>query len=201
MTSPMLVVATRNAGKVREFDDLLTGSGIQLRSLAEFPSAIDPEETGSTFEENALIKARAAVEVTGLWSLADDSGLCVDALDGRPGIHSARYAKGSDDTRWQRLLTELSEVPEPRRTARFVCVLALVGPDGQTVTVRGQCEGSIARSPRGEMGFGYDPVFALAPPEIRTMAELSTAEKRAVSHRGQAFALLRPELLRLVVRG
>lgn len=193
-----LVLATRNAGKKHEFEDLLRGTGITLRTLDEFPEADDPAETGATFEENALIKARAAADATGLWALADDSGLCVDALEGRPGIHSARYAQGSDDARWKKLLGELENVAEPHRTARFRCVLALASPGGQTLTVEGTCEGRIAREPRGAHGFGYDPVFEVVDEGDRTMAELTTARKRAVSHRGRAFAALLPELARLL---
>lgn len=194
-----LVLATRNAGKKKEIEDLLQGAGVALRTLDEFPDAGDPEETGATFEQNAMIKAKAACEATGLWSLADDSGLCVDALGGRPGIHTARYAAGSDADRWQKLLGELAEVPEPRRGAQFVCALALVGPGGERVVEVARCEGSIARTPRGAQGFGYDPVFLVAGDAAgRTMAELSAAEKRAISHRGRAFAQLRGQLLRLV---
>jgi XTP/dITP diphosphohydrolase len=193
-----VVIATRNAGKVHEFQDLLRGTGLVARSLDDFPEATDPDETGATFEENALLKARAAAEATGLWALADDSGLCVDALDGRPGIHSARYAKGHDEARWKKLLGELEHVPDPARTARFVCVLALVGPGGQEQTARGTCEGHITRSERGAHGFGYDPVFEVDGSGGRTMAELTTAEKREVSHRGRAFAALASDLVRLV---
>jgi XTP/dITP diphosphohydrolase len=194
-----LVLATRNAGKQHEFDDLLRGAGILLRPLGDFPDAEDPAETGDTFEENALIKARAAAEASGQWALADDSGLCVDALGGRPGVRSARYADGSDEARWQKLLGELADVPEAARTARFTCVLAVASPGGQTHTVSRSCEGRIALAPRGEHGFGYDPVFVVAEdPAGRTMAELSTAEKRAVGHRGKAFEALRPHLARLL---
>ena len=181
-----LVLATRNAGKKHEFEDLLRGAGIQLRTLDEFPEADDPDETGATFEENALIKARAAAETTGLWALADDSGLCVDALEGRPGIHSARYAKGADDARWKKLLGELAHVADPQRTARFRCVLALASPGGQTHVVDGTCEGRITREPRGAHGFGYDPLFLVAPSFTQTGAELPPAEKNRLSHRAAA---------------
>lgn len=194
-----LVLASRNAGKKHEFQELLRGLGVVLRTLDEFPEAEEPEETGATFEENALLKARAAAEATGLWALGDDSGLCVDALDGRPGVRSARYTLGSDEARWQKLLGELEGVPDERRTARFRCVLALAGPGGQGQSADGACEGRICRAPRGDHGFGYDPVFVVeADPAGRTMAELTTAEKRAVGHRGRAFAALQPHLVRLV---
>jgi XTP/dITP diphosphohydrolase len=194
-----LVVATRNAGKLHEFRDLARGLGVHLRALDEFPDLADPEETGATFAENALLKARAAADATGLWALGDDSGLCVDALDGAPGVRSARFAPGDDAARWRKLLDLLTEVPAERRAARFVCALAIASPGGQSMVVEGRCEGRIAAAPRGRHGFGYDPVFELAEdPGGRTLAELSTAEKRAVSHRGRAFEALRPHLRRLL---
>lgn len=194
-----IVVATRNAGKLHEFRDLAKGLGLHLRSLDEFEEAAEVEETGASFQANALLKARAAAEATGLWAIADDSGLCVDALDGAPGIRSARFAPGSDAERWKKLLEALAEVPTERRTARFVCALALASPGGQSMIEEAACEGRIAWAPRGAHGFGYDPVFEVADdPSGRTMAELSTAEKRAVSHRGRAFESLRPHLVRLL---
>jgi XTP/dITP diphosphohydrolase len=193
-----VVLATRNAGKVREFDDLSgdLASGVSFVPLDA--SAPEPDETGATFLENALLKARSAAAATGLPALADDSGLCVDSLGGGPGVRSARYADGSDETRWQKLLRELEGVDAEQRTARFVCVLALVAPDGALVaTAEGVCEGRIAFAPRGEGGFGYDPVFEVAGDDAgRTMAELTAAEKRAVSHRGRAFEGLRASLRR-----
>lgn len=194
-----VVLATRNAGKLYEFQTLAKGLGIRFVSLDEFPDALDPEETGETFEQNALIKAQAAAEATGLWALADDSGLCVDALDGLPGVRSARYAKGSDEARYLKLLQALEGRPAEERTARFVCALALVSPTSQSHVETGACEGRIALSPRGVHGFGYDPVFEVmgeTPP--RTMAELTTAEKQALSHRARAFRALKPHLTRLV---
>jgi XTP/dITP diphosphohydrolase len=189
-----LVIATRNAGKRREFEVLAHGLGLRLRSLDEFAGVIDPPETGVTFRENALIKAKAAALATGCWAMGDDSGLCVDALGGRPGIYSARYAEGSDQTRWQKLLSELTATPEGKRQAAFVCALALVSPDGQQADVtEGRCEGAIGFGPTGEKGFGYDPVFVVAG-DTRTMAELSDSEKNAISHRGRAFAAMRERL-------
>jgi XTP/dITP diphosphohydrolase len=197
-----LVIATRNGGKRREFAELARGLDVKLVSLETFPNAVDPEETGLTFQENALIKARAAAEATGLWSLGDDSGLCVDALDGRPGIYSARYASGTDQARWQKLLGELAGVSDERRGAAFVCVLALCGPGGQSFVAEGRCAGRIGWTPRGEQGFGYDPVFQVAGDALgRTLAELSADEKHAISHRGRAFEALRPRLARLVEPG
>lgn len=194
-----VVLATRNTGKLHEFQALAKGLGITFVSLETYPEAVDPEETGETFSENALIKARAAAEATGLWALADDSGLCVDALGGAPGVRSARYAKGSDETRYRKLLEALGDRTIEERTARFVCALALVSPTGQSHVEEGTCEGRITLEPRGVHGFGYDPIFEVAeshPP--RTMAELSTADKQAVSHRGRAFQALKPHLTRLV---
>ncbi len=193
-----VVLATRNSGKVREFVDLLGNLGEVIAFEPLDAAAPEPEETGETFLENALIKARSAATSTGLPALADDSGLCVDALGGGPGVRSARYAEGSDETRWEKLLCELEGVEASHRTARFVCVLVLVGPDGTLLAAaEGTCEGRIAGAPRGTEGFGYDPVFELSDDAAgRTMAELETAEKRAVSHRGQAFERLRAALER-----
>lgn len=193
-----LVIATRNAGKRREFEVLTRGLGLQLRSLDEFPGVVDPEETGTTFRENAIIKAQAAARATGRWALGDDSGLCVDALDGRPGIYSARYAEGSDQTRWQKLLGELTGVPDAKRQAAFVCALALCSPDGTSEVTEGRCEGAIGLAPQGEQGFGYDPVFLVRDDARgRTMAHLSDVEKNAISHRGRAFAAMAPILARV----
>jgi XTP/dITP diphosphohydrolase len=190
-----LVIATTNAGKRREFEALLSGRGFEVLSLDAFPPQREPDESGLTFAENALIKARTAAARTGLWALADDSGLCVDALDGRPGLHSARYAEGSDQTRWQKLLGELASVPDERRTAHFTCALALVSPGGREAVVEGRCDGRIGRVPRGDLGFGYDPVFIVASDLVgRTMAELTGDEKQAAGHRGRAFAALLPHL-------
>ncbi|MFM2151666.1 MAG: hypothetical protein RL199_101 [Pseudomonadota bacterium] len=194
-----VVLATRNVGKVREFADLLGTLGAAIELVPLDASAPEPEETGATFLENALLKARAAAAAMGLPALADDSGLCVDALAGEPGVRSARYAEGTDETRWQKLLRVLDRVPDDGRTARFACLLALVSADGTILaTAEGACEGRITRSPRGDGGFGYDPVFEVGSDETgRTMAELTTAEKRAVSHRGRAFEGLRTALGKL----
>ncbi|MEW6430722.1 MAG: RdgB/HAM1 family non-canonical purine NTP pyrophosphatase [Myxococcota bacterium] len=181
-----LVFATSNAGKKKELEALL-GSGWQVKSAADFPALPEVEEDQPTFEGNAAKKARAFAKATGLLSLADDSGLCVDALGGRPGVFSARYGS-SDGDRIRKLLAELEDVPDAKRTARFVCALCLVTPDGQETFTRGTCEGRIIRAPRGANGFGYDPIFEL--PSGKTMAELSRDEKSAVSHRGNAFQKL-----------
>jgi len=182
-----VVLATLNPGKVRELASLLGDLPIELLSLAEIPRASLPAETGATYVENALIKARAARRLTGLAALGDDSGLEVDALDGAPGLHSARFGgPGLDDAgRVALLLERLGSVPAGSRTARFRCVIALVDEAGGERTVEGVVEGEIAAAPRGTGGFGYDPVF-LYPPLARTFGELSDADKERVSHRALA---------------
>lgn len=193
---PRLLFATGNAGKLRELRGLV-GDLVEVVSLKDLPPIPEPEETGATFEENAELKARAYSEATGLPALADDSGLCVDALGGRPGVHSARYAEGDDKARYEKLLAELSGVPEEKRTAAFVCALCLVMPGGPVRVKVGRCEGRIGFEPRGTHGFGYDPVFVLN--EFgRTMAELTSDEKAVVSHRGMAFKMMLPHLRALV---
>lgn len=187
------VLASGNAGKRREIEAILADD--EILSLAAFPDVVLPDE-GDDYVENACAKARAVAEATGLASLADDSGLEVDALGGRPGVHSARYGgPGLDDRgRIECLLRELAELPDPR-TARFVCIAACVLPDGRTWTARGVCEGRIVREARGERGFGYDPIFV---PEgfVRTCAELEPGEKDRISHRGLAFRALAGVLAR-----
>lgn len=173
-------------------------SGLELLSLTDVPDFPEAPETGATFEENALAKARDAFAATGLPSVADDSGLAVDALNGMPGVLSARWAgaHGDDEANLQLLLGQLRDVPDDRRGAAFVSACALVSAAGETV-VRGEWAGTIARAPRGDGGFGYDPIFV--PTESsRSAAELSPAEKDAASHRGRALALLLPALRTLV---
>lgn len=185
------VLATGNAHKVREVREILHGLPLEVVPMGEAGFAGEIEENGETFEENALIKARAVHAVTGGFVMADDSGLAVDALGGAPGIHSARYG-GRDATYPEKialLWDALRGVPDEARTARFVCAVAVVRPDGSSFTVRGTCEGRIAHEMRGEGGFGYDPVF-LMPEFDRTTAELDAAEKHAVSHRGRALRLM-----------
>jgi XTP/dITP diphosphohydrolase len=193
------VLATRNSGKVAEFTELLTVSGLTLISLREFPDAPDVEEQGATYVENARTKALAAACHTGHPALGDDSGLEVDALGGRPGVLSARFAGEPGDSRRNvaLLLEQLRDVPTASRTARFRCVLVVARPEGTTLEVEGSCEGIIALSPAGEAGFGYDPVFYV-PRLGRTFAEISSAEKHRLSHRGRACAALRPRLLSFV---
>jgi XTP/dITP diphosphohydrolase len=179
-----LVLASKNPGKIRELESLLAGVGIDLIGLE--PDAPDVAETGSTFEENALIKARAACAATGLPAMGEDSGLAVDALGGDPGIRSARWAPGSDADRMHALLRRMAAVPAGQRSGRYVSCIAMVTPDGQEAVVRGELDAVIGFEPRGEGGFGYDPIFVL--PDGRSVAELSMAEKNAISHRARALA-------------
>jgi XTP/dITP diphosphohydrolase len=189
---PLLVLATLNPHKGRELLALLGAVPFEIKLLAEFPGAALPEETGRTYAENALIKARAASRLTRALALGDDSGLEVDALGGAPGLHTARFGgPGLDDRRrWELLLERLRDVPPPGRTARFRCVVALAGPARGERIVEGVVEGAIAEAPRGSGGFGYDPVF-FYPPLGRTFGELSDEEKRRVSHRGKALEAAR----------
>ena len=188
--TPMkLVIATKNQHKVREILQVLSPAGVDsILTLNDYPDIPDIPETGSSFEENAAIKAETVSQYTGLPSLADDSGLVVDALDGEPGIYSARYGgEGLNDTeRFMLLLEKMKEVPRPERAARFVCAMVLSFPDGESYTRTGICEGRIAIAPGGEHGFGYDPVFYLDKYN-KTMAQLPPAEKNRISHRAHAL--------------
>ncbi len=188
-----LVVATTNPGKLTEIRDLLSRLDVSVRALCDYPGAPQPGETGATFRENAVIKASAAAFYTGEVSIADDSGLVVDALGGAPGVMSARYGGegGSDQGRYERLLREMEHVPDAERTARFVCVVAVASPDGSVSSARGSVEGMIARAPRGAGGFGYDPVF-LVPELGLTFGELPLARKNGMSHRARALAEAEP---------
>jgi len=184
-----LVLATANPGKVRELAPLVAEWGpLEVRSLADVAPMAMPEETGDTYEATAVLKARAVAVATGLSALADDSGIEVDALGGRPGVHSARYAE-SEEARNAKLLAELRDVPIERRTARYRAVVALALPDGTVVTGEGVCEGRIAEAPRGSGGFGYDPIF-VASELGRTIGESTAAEKARVSHRARAMRVL-----------
>ena len=195
-----MILATGNPGKAREFASLLAPLAIPVSPMTEAGYTGPIEETGATFEENARLKAQAVFQATGWPSLADDSGLEVDALAGAPGIYTARYGgEGfTDAERTQLLLEALSDVPAGRRTARFVCVLCCVLEGGRLLSVRGECAGEIALTPKGTGGFGYDPVFLL--PDGRTMAELSAAEKGRYSHRARAVEALLPLLRPLIGR-
>jgi len=196
-----LLIATNNPGKVREYEELLGDlSGVEITFPAREGLSLEVVESGQTFEENARLKAGAFCAVSGLPTLADDSGLEVDALDGAPGVRSARYAgPGASDTdRYRTLLAVLAGVPPDRRSARFRCVVALALPDGQVHTAEGACEGEIGFAPRGEFGFGYDPVFIVAGQEGRTMAELEPEVKNCISHRARAVEAMLPDLPRLL---
>lgn len=189
---PRILIATSNNGKVAEFSSLLGGL-YDLVSLRDVGLA-SPDETGVTFEENAILKATAAAQESGLITVADDSGLEVDALGGQPGVRSARFAgeSATDSENVVLLLDRLNGVPEEARTARFVCVIAVAMPNGRTRTYRGVLPGTITTSPRGTNGFGYDPVLELS--NGRTVAELLPDEKNAISHRGNAFRTAIPYL-------
>ncbi|MBN2706483.1 MAG: RdgB/HAM1 family non-canonical purine NTP pyrophosphatase [Deltaproteobacteria bacterium] len=188
-----LLLATANQGKIRELRVLLAGTGVELVSLLDFPLLRMPEETGMTFAENALLKARAAAVEFGGWVLTDDSGLVVEALGGAPGIYSARYAgPGAGDAENNaKLLQALAPVPKALRGAAFVCVLALVSPVGEEFLFEGACRGRIATAPAGVEGFGYDPIFLVEPDYQLSMAQLSLEQKGAVSHRGRALRKFR----------
>ncbi|MYF65924.1 MAG: RdgB/HAM1 family non-canonical purine NTP pyrophosphatase [Chloroflexi bacterium] len=187
MARETLLIATNNAHKVTELRRILGEADVALLTTADDGIALDDDETGETFEDNARLKARAFCAASGLPSLADDSGIEVDALGGRPGVRSARYGgDGLDDAdRTRLLLDELADVPEEQRACRYRVVLVLARPDGSEEVVDGACEGRVAFAPVGENGFGYDPIFYV-PRFGRTMAQLDPAEKDAVSHRGQA---------------
>jgi len=191
-----LLLATQNQGKLREFSALLEGVATCL-APSELGLFLEVEETGVDFAENAERKARAFAKASKLPSLADDSGLCVDALQGAPGVHSARYAS-SDAERITRLLDELKGFAEPQRAAHFSCVLCLAFPDGRVFFSRGDCHGKITYAPRGSHGFGYDPIFELS--NGKTMAELTRDEKAQVSHRGLAALQMRAQLSALGLR-
>lgn len=185
-----VLLATNNAGKLREFREIL-GDLFEIVSLRDLALEADPEETGTTFEENALLKAEYSCKRSGLPTLADDSGLEVDALDGAPGIYSARFAPGSDMDRLEKLLQVMQG--KDKRAARYVAAVAMVWPDGRQVTVRGICEGTLTESPSGNGGFGYDPIF-MPNGYDKTYGCLSEEEKNKTSHRGKAIAALRERL-------
>lgn len=187
------VIATNNAHKLREIRAILGNDSRAFLSMEEAHIHTDPEETGATFEENALIKARAACAASGLPAMADDSGICVDALNDAPGIHSARYCPGTDRERTEFLLKNMEAVPDGQRQGRFVSAIACVYPDGTEFTVRGECEGVILREIRGEGGFGYDPVF-FSPGDGCTFAEMPQARKNEISHRARALAAMKAAL-------
>lgn len=196
-----LVLATRNAHKVTELRAILADAGLtaELLGADAFPEVPDVKETGVTFEENALLKAHALAQATGLPSIADDSGLCVDVMGGAPGIFSARWAgrHGDDVANLELLLAQLREIDDPHRGAYFACAAAFALPDGTERVVSGELRGTLRREPAGAGGFGYDPI--LQPDgESRTCGELSAEEKNAISHRGRAFRALAPVVRELI---
>ena len=198
-----LLVATNNVGKVREYEELLIDLPVpvEITFPAQEELVLDVDESGETFEENARIKALAYAQASGLLTLADDSGLEVDALAGAPGVYSARYAgPGADDAdRYRKLLRELDSVPTGQRSARFHCVVALARPDGTVHTADGTCEGEIGFAPRGQHGFGYDPIFVVQGYGGRTMAELDPHLKNEISHRGRAVVAIKPALVQTIL--
>ena len=182
-----VILASKNPHKLTELSVILSQHGFEIALESEYGLDIDVDETGTTFEENSLLKAEAVMKASGLPVLADDSGLMVDALNGAPGVYSARYGhKSSDGERTAFLLENMKDVPDDKRTAKFVCVITCLWPDGRKIVARGECPGVITREVHGKNGFGYDPVFYL--PELgMTYAELPSEQKNAISHRARAL--------------
>ena len=197
-----VVLATRNPGKIDELERILAPFDVTLLSLADVQAYEPGPETEATFEGNALLKAREACAHTGLPCIADDSGLQVDALNAMPGVFSARWAggHGDDAANLDLLLGQIQDVPDERRTARFVCAAAAVFPDGRELVVEGVMDGALIRQPRGDNGFGYDPAF-VPQGESLTTSEMASAAKDAISHRGRAFRALAPLLVEALARG
>jgi XTP/dITP diphosphohydrolase len=196
---PTVVLATRNVDKVAELRRILSSYDIDLLGLDAFADVPDVAETGETFIDNARLKAHAVSQATGRLAIADDSGLAVDALNGMPGVLSARWAgrHGDDAANLALVLAQIADVPDDRRGAAFVCAAVAATPDGREVVVEARLDGSLTRKPRGSNGFGYDPIF-LPLGEQRTTAEMPAAEKDAISHRGKAFRALAPRLGELI---
>ena len=191
-----VVLASKNPHKLVEISQITKEFGFELVLQSELGVDIDVEETGTTFEENSLQKARAVMEATGLPALADDSGIAVDALDGAPGVYSARYGFDESLDDWGRmmlLLKNTEQVPDGQRQAQFVCVITFIDPEGKVIQARGEIHGELTREPRGDNGFGYDPIFYY-PPFGKTTAEVSSEMKHQVSHRGNALRVLREKL-------
>ena len=202
MTPNKLLLATRNKGKIEEFrrilDDIAAGQ-IELVGLDQFPDLHDVDETGSTFEENALLKAREMCEASGIPAIADDSGLCVDFLNGDPGIFSARWSgkHGDDKANTEKVLSRLKDVPDEKRSAHFTCVAALALPDGRTHVEEAKFEGWILHAPIGDQGFGYDPIFRPEGYAISS-AQMSAEAKDAISHRGKSLRAIAPHVINLL---
>jgi len=180
------VLATHNPGKLKEMASILSGLGVEVVGPADAGVELEVEETGDTFAKNAMLKAKAACKAAGLPAIADDSGLCVDALNGGPGVFSARYGGEGLDDRGRTMLLLQNLRGQPTRAAHFACAIACVFPDGHTITAEGTCDGAIAYAPMGEGGFGYDPVF-LVPEKKKTFGQLTAEEKSEISHRGKAL--------------
>ncbi|MCI9348867.1 MAG: XTP/dITP diphosphatase [Oscillibacter sp.] len=187
------VLASHNPGKLAEMQSILSGYGVEVVSPAEVGVSLEVEETGGTFGENAMLKAKAYCEASGLPAIADDSGLCVDALNGGPGVYSARYGGEDLDDRGRCMLLLSNLRGQTTRAAHFSCAIACAFPDGRTLTTEGRCDGAIAFAPLGDGGFGYDPLFLLTE-KGKTFGQLSPEEKSAVSHRGKALAAFAAEL-------
>lgn len=194
-----LILATRNSGKLAELAHLLEGLDVQISTLLDYPHIPEIVEDGTTFLDNARKKARTIAQKTGFFALADDSGLEVEALGGRPGVYSARYAgkQGDYAANNAKLLVEMKDVPDNRRNAAFVCVMVLFSPDGREWDVEGRCEGVIARDYAGSGGFGFDPLF-FVPAEGKTMAELPMERKNEISHRGRALRKMKKILIEIL---
>ena len=191
-----IVLASKNPHKLVEINRITEKFGFELILQSELGVDLDVEETGTTFEENSLIKAEAVMKATGMPALADDSGICVDALNGEPGVYSARYGfdESLDDWgRLQLLLKNTENVPDGQRQAKFVCVITMVTPDGQTIQARGEIHGELLRAPVGRNGFGYDPIFYYPPMGMST-AEMAPEDKNQVSHRGNALRIFNEKL-------
>jgi XTP/dITP diphosphohydrolase len=203
MTASRLVLATRNEHKVVELQRILAAAQLpaEVMALDSFADVPEVAETGTTFAENALLKARAVAAATGLVAVADDSGLCVDVLGGSPGVFSARWAgrHGDDRANLELLLAQLSDVPDVARAAHFTCAAAVARPDGSATSVLGELHGALTREPRGSNGFGYDPIF-VPDGYSRTTAEMTPEEKDAISHRGKAFRALVEPVTGVLVR-
>ncbi len=193
------VIATKNRGKLKELQNLLADFDLQIVPLDQFDNIGEIEEDGVTFFDNAMKKARTVAERTGLMAIADDSGLEVEALNGRPGVFSARYAgeKASDQENYLKLLQEMKDVPDDKRDAQFRCVIVAYRPDGKWVSAEGICRGRITHAPKGNQGFGYDPIF-IPEGDSRTMAQLTQEEKNRISHRGKALLELREKIKQLM---
>ena len=191
-----VILASKNKHKLEEISKITEKFGFELILQSQMGVDIDVEETGTTFEENSLIKAEAVMKATGMAAMADDSGICVEALNGEPGVYSARY--GFDETlddwgRLQLLLKNMEAVPDGKRQAKFVCVITMVTPEGETIQARGEIHGELLREPHGENGFGYDPIFYY-PPFGMTTAEMSSEDKNQVSHRANALKIFNEKL-------